>query len=629
MISDPAFHNPPHPMSRLAAAITVLICVLTWALAHNYRGIFHDAGLYTLQAMAHANPDSLSQDVFLKHGSQDRFTIFSSLYATAGRVFGIEPAAAVLTFVLQLSLFAAAWMLGRAISSPTLALFGLAVLIAIPGDYGAFRIFACVEPFITPRMAAEALTLASVASAFYGRKWIALAFMATALAFHPIMAAAGIAAFGCLYIAIPRPRIAIALSAIVVAALVAVALLMPICPLSRFDNTWLTLVTNRSPYLFVSHWKLDDWSHAIVSMTVLTVGVCALPASRARLLCQSALMTTLSGLALTFIACDLLRLVLLTQLQPWRWQWFGTIVAALLLPMIVRSLWQRGTAGHATTLLLAAAWIFAVDQFSVITCAITLLSLPLFRRLTEAHARLVFWGACAMVGIAVAWRIASNLEFTDAYYLDTHMSLALRRTMSFAHDGAAPIALLLLLWWLGRRSWGRYGLIAVGVLGIVGAAAAFPQIWATWTAREFPPQLVAQFASLRDRIPPGSQVFWPESTGLNTWMLLDRPNYISGIQTSGMVFSRAASMELAHRASALGPFVSPSSFLDWNYTGVNLELSRQQLQGICRLGAFEFLVTSAELQISPVAAIPRKFGHVTRDLKLYRCAPQAWAAAAT
>src|ERR1035438_3147834 len=136
-------------------------------LSHSYLGLFHDAGLYTLQALARLSPPSLNQDVFLQLGSQDRFTVFSPLYAGAGRWLGIETAAAALTFVFQMTLFAAAWTLARAVMPGRMALYGLAVFIAIPGDYGADRIFTSVEQFLTPRMAAEALVLAGLAAVLY------------------------------------------------------------------------------------------------------------------------------------------------------------------------------------------------------------------------------------------------------------------------------------------------------------------------------------------------------------------------------------------------------------------------------------------------------------------------------
>jgi len=67
---------------------------------------------------------------------------------------------------------------------------------------------------------------------------------------------------------------------------------------------------------------------------------------------------------------------------------------------------------------------------------------------------------------------------------------------------------------------------------------------------QFPPQQLARFGGFRERIPPGSNVFWPESP-VAVWILLERPSYLSVIQTSGMVFSRPSALELERRADAL------------------------------------------------------------------------------
>src|SRR6202140_5989730 len=207
--------------STLELAVQLLLCVTAWALSHGYRGIFHDAGLYTLQALARLAPASLGQDVFLRFGSQDRYTIFSPIYAAASQVLGAEPAAATLTFTLQIALFACGWLVARAVMPARLALYGLAVLVAIPGAYGTHRVFTCVEQFLTPRMGAEALVLASLAAALGARTRLATALIVLATLMHPIMACAGIAALLCLYIAIPNPRLAVKLLAVAMAVLMA------------------------------------------------------------------------------------------------------------------------------------------------------------------------------------------------------------------------------------------------------------------------------------------------------------------------------------------------------------------------------------------------------------------------
>jgi hypothetical protein len=619
--APPASMTQTRVTSRLGLAVVLLLWVITWAISHSYRGIFHDASLYTLQALARLTPSSLGQDVFLRFGSQDRYTLFSPMFAGASHLLGTELAAACLTLFLQVALFVGAWFLARTAMPVSLALLGVSVLIAIPGDYGADRIFTCVEQFLTPRMGAEALVLGALAAAMNERRWVAMGLVIAGLLIHPIMAAAGVASLACLYVAIPHPRLGTALLAASIALLVLAAFAMPAGIWGRFDDTWLMLVKDRSPYLFLSHWQLDDWSRAAVTSATLTMGLITLPIRRGRLLCQVVLMTTIGGMALTLFACDLLHLVLFTQLQPWRWQWLGTVTAAILLPEIVRTRWQTGIAGRTMATLLLAAWMFALDEFALVAALVTVGSLAFLRGRTQRELRLIFWGACGMLAIAVVWRVASNLEFTDAHFLDTHIPLWLRRAMSFAHDGSAPMAVIVLGWWLARAARKPFALILLAALAAAGCVALFSQTWALWTVREFPPQLVAQFSPWRERIPPAANVFWAESP-LATWLLLNRPSYLSAVQTSGMVFSRDAAIELKRRADVLAPIVPPQSFLSWNGAGPGLELSLQQLQGICHLAVFQFLVTSADLGFAPVSVLSRKSWPVSKGLRLYSCAPR-------
>ena len=94
----------------------------------------------------------------------------------------------------QIALCVAAYALARAVMPARPALLGVAVLIAIPGDYGAARVFACIEPFLTPRMGAEALVLAGLAAALRGRRAASLVWVGAAACVHPSMAAAGLVA---------------------------------------------------------------------------------------------------------------------------------------------------------------------------------------------------------------------------------------------------------------------------------------------------------------------------------------------------------------------------------------------------------------------------------------------------
>jgi hypothetical protein len=270
--------------------------------------------------------------------------------------------------------------------------------------------------------------------------------------------------------------------------------------------------------------------------------------------------------------------------------------------------------GRTTVLLLAAAWIFGSNAYALVAALAAVGSGALMRRLAPNEARWLWWGACGMLAVALTWRIASNFEFTDAHYLDSEIPLWLRRAMSAAHDGTAPMAAFALVWWLADSMHRRGGLKLLAVLAAAGCITLAPQAWARWTVREFPPHQVAQFAPLRERIPAGADVFWPGSP-VAEWLLLNRPNYLSVLQTSGMVFSRATAMEAQRRALTLASVVPAATFLNWS-GGSNLELSLLQLQGACRLGAFEFLVTRADLGAVPVGIVPQKS---SKGLRLYRC----------
>src|SRR6202011_527461 len=115
-------------------------------------------------------------------------------------------------------------------------------------------------------------------------------------------------------------------------------------------------------------------------------------------------------------------------------------------------------------------------------------------RLSPNEARLVFWGACGMLAIAVIWRFASNLEFTEAHYLDSRIPFWMRCAMSFAHDGSASMAVVVLAWWLANATRRRLGLISLTALATAGCLVLLPQTWSQWAIREYPPQRIAQFA---------------------------------------------------------------------------------------------------------------------------------------
>jgi hypothetical protein len=146
----------------------------------------------------------------------------------------------------------------------------------------------------------------------------------------------------------------------------------------------------------------------------------------------------------------------------------------------------------------------------------------------------------------------------------------------------------------------------------------FPDAWRRWSQQKFPAELVAQFAPWRALIPPGADVFWSESA-LESWVLLERPSYLTVVQTSGMMFSRASALELQRRSEALAAVVPAEAYLRLGGGGAGIGPSAQQLEQACATSEFQFLVSPVRLSWKPAAEVPAYVWHSSGGLRLYRC----------
>ena len=119
VVADSAESTVAAGSTRLRDWAISCLAVASWFISRPYEGIYHDARLYTLQALGRLHPQSLGQDVFLRFGSQDAFTLFSPIYAAAIRVLGVEDAARLLTLLGHAWWFAAAYLVARRLLGPS------------------------------------------------------------------------------------------------------------------------------------------------------------------------------------------------------------------------------------------------------------------------------------------------------------------------------------------------------------------------------------------------------------------------------------------------------------------------------------------------------------------------------
>ena len=113
--------------------------VSLWALTHRYQGFARDGELYAIQASARLNP-ALGVDVYLESTSQDRYTIFSRIYAAVIQFFGLQEAGIALFALCTTGFLTAAWVLARELLDGEIAWATVAALIGTIGYYGAYRI---------------------------------------------------------------------------------------------------------------------------------------------------------------------------------------------------------------------------------------------------------------------------------------------------------------------------------------------------------------------------------------------------------------------------------------------------------------------------------------------------------
>ena len=139
-------------VARRAAcgAVLALLPVALWCLTHRYRGLVGDAGLYAVQALSRTDA-GLARDVFLSSASQDRYTIFSPIYAFFIRLLGLQEAAISLLVFFKVCFYGAAWAFSRKLFDARTALLTMALLIVVPIEYGPYHVFHIAEDMLTAR----------------------------------------------------------------------------------------------------------------------------------------------------------------------------------------------------------------------------------------------------------------------------------------------------------------------------------------------------------------------------------------------------------------------------------------------------------------------------------------------
>ena len=540
------------------AALTLGLFVI-WALTHEYRGPVLDGQIYAVQALAKLRP-SLNSDLFLQNTTQDHFTIFPRIYAWFIALIGLNQAALVLTALFNIWFLYAAWKLTAHLFDPNYAWLTLFLLIITGGYYGAFGVFHFLEPFLTARLAAEALIITALACYLHRFERVGLLLAVGALFVHPLMALPGLLLLICLRMPL---RVGLMTAAIGVSSSVMMAIaarklpsaeaLMPI-----MDTPWLEVVRERSQFLFLQLWTVSDWELNARPFVCLTLTAMVLREARIRRLAKCAMLVGVSGLSIAGIA-SFTGLAILIQGQAWRWTWVTAFVAVALLLPTARRLWANDRWGRVSALLLMAGWSFSADIGFIYAFLAMLAWMGRGHHWLQPD-RMVRWAFAATCASIVAW-VVIDMRIAVASLVDrpeqTHSAVSGIRAILGVKVACVLFAASVWYWIRNSRSRTLH-------LGIACALATV-SAWLVYEPFAHASSYgsladVNEFTDWRRIIPPTSTVFITHGhdSGSFVWFTLERNNYLSPGQSAGVVFSRATALEVRRRSDVLLPLVEPN-----------------------------------------------------------------------
>jgi hypothetical protein len=506
--------------------------VALWALIHRFVGLQRDGELYAFQALARIHP-ALNADVYLAFNSQDRYSIFSPLYAFCIAHSSLQTADLGLFLFCTLLYFCAAYLVSRKLFGATAGWLTIGLLIIVSGRYGAYEVFSYSEDYLTARSLAVALIVLSLALQASSYRFLAGFTAAVAMLVHPIMALPGILLLICLNLPVAACLAGAALGCLAVLALAIFASATPMLAnyLPLMDPAWLEVVQERSQFLFLNSWRPVDWELTARPFVSLTLAALVATDARGRKLYVVAMLIGIAGLAVALIAGAIGPVAIFVQGQAWRWIWLTSFVAVLSIAPTTFSLWRNSRCGPLMAVLLVAGWTWnhsGADYVLLMECALLL------------------------------WLIKDSLADRAAQLLRWRV---VDRIREFFAPGLAAVVIARCAAWSMLRSHSATTRGALLAVLFVAALWVVPGSLKQRAHAGGTPQEVAEFAEWRRQIPPNSNVLvvpLPVNAAF-AWITLNRPSYMSVDQSSGVVFARATALEIRRRSEILLPIADP----DW------------------------------------------------------------------
>jgi len=540
---------------RVPSMAAALLIAALWMLARPYRGVRHDAVLYVGQTLSRLMPDSIGHDLFLVYGSQDRYSIFSRIMAPLAQWLGVANSQTVVLFICQIAFVAGCWLLMADLPSRFVRWCAMLALVAVSHTYGGDGRVSFAEPFLTARVVAEPLLLLALVLLVRGRAAAAAAITLVAAAVHPLIALP-VLTTGWIYLCLRDARWLWGLAAVAAAAALGAFGIAPFDALwRRYDPDWLAVVKSANSLVFMANNTIRDWAPTAFDIVVLLLAARRLAGSATAHLIKAVLICALAFTLLWGLGADLLRNVLVTELQLWRAFWLTHLLGVLLLPFLLLDFWARGSVGRwcAAAFVLAAVAVTAnlgTGWLCVVWCLLPMGLLRFPAAVAPGIVRLatvVTWLATGIVTLLVGWQ-----------------TLHVVATLGDRFNGASgfQVAMGLSVFTAGVGYLALRGLAADGkwrIASIVAVLALLAWGVASWDQRSDWQRFVEN--GLEEKglpfeglIPPTATVYWDDSL-FEPWMLLHRPQFYDPLQGAGALFNRPNAMEVTARRTVITPLL--------------------------------------------------------------------------
>lgn len=542
----------PHmdvPRARMTVLVGALLGLSILFMTRAYFGIDHDSVLYLGEALRLRLPEILNQDLFFAYGSQGRYTLFPHLVAVL--IPFVDVSALFLWGTVAGLLFyaAASWHTLRTLLPREERFLPWLALLSLPTAYGAYRIFGYAEPFFTPRLYAEPLCLLALAFLTRHRLKVAAACLLLAGLLHPLQTL-GATVILWVWLVLHDRRWLHALWLLPVPVALGLAGIAPfnglLHPLHQ-DTYRLAYTFTRQ--LFVGGWRAEDFQTLAFDLLVLlSAAHLALPALRRWAL--AAAIGTVLALASSYLLADVLRLILPAGLQLWRADWLAHWLAMALVGVLM----QRDITARCLPrlLVLALAVTLAYGQpgwYWMPLGALYLLWPTVQPRLRPAFQTLLAVGC----GLAIAVFFFDYIGNVHAEFVKAHRQLAqVPFDRAFFTFPVLTLSLAVgasLLWERSARL-GRSLLVLLLLPFSVYAGLrwdARPALYRALEAHPFRPDLFGV------TLPPYAQIYWERASSVGNWLVLNRADYYSPQQLSGLVFSPGAAADAERRMARFKP----------------------------------------------------------------------------